>query len=310
MTQELSDLTFNVPLGLKAHRLAQQFCRNQSGTKAKQVYLNTLAVSAVNFYLQCMGIETDWEGSLSYSPVFVSLMDVADLEIPKLGKLECRPILPQENILYIPPETWGDRIGYVAVRLDSKLEQATLLGFTKTAPASGELPVNQLHSLADLLEYLYQIRQQTATTRVNLSQWFEHIFTESWQSVEALLATQHNLAFSLRSASRLGETNVKRGKIIDLGMQLADITVALLVAIAPDIDHKVTILVQLHPTKANYLPPDIKLILLSDGSTLQSVQSRSEDNYIQLKRFRVNPGECFNIQVAFGNVTVTESFYI
>lgn len=311
MTQELSNLTFNVPLGVKAHYLAQQFCRNQSGAKAKQVYLNTLAVSAVNFYLQCMGIETDWEGSLSYSPVFVSLMDVADIEIPKLGKLECRPILPQTNILCIPPETWSERIAYLAVRLDSKLEQATLLGFTKTAPESGELPVNQLHSLADLLEHLYQIRQpEQTTTGVNLSQWFEHIFTESWQSVEALLTTQHNLAFSFRSASRLGEADVKRAKIIDLGMQLADITVALLVAIAPDVDHKVTILVQLHPTNADYLPPDIKLILLSDGSTLQEVTSRTEDNYIQLKRFRVNPGECFDIQVAFGNVRVTESFTI
>ena len=92
-------------------------------------------------------------------------------------------------------------------------------------------------------------------------------------------------------------------------MQLANQSVALLVAIAPDVA-KVTILVQLHPTNADYLPPDIKLILLSNGSTLQSVQSRSQDHYIQLKRFRVNPGECFNIQVAFDNVTVTESFTI
>lgn len=311
MTQELSALTFNAPLGTKAHRLAQQFCRKQSDrTKAKQVYLNTLAVSAVNFYLQCMGIETNWEGSLSYSPVFQSLMDVADLEIPKLGKLECRPILPQTNILTIPPETWSDRIAYLAVQLDSSLEQATLLGFTKIAPESGELPINQLHSLADFLEYLYQIRQsEPTTTRVNLSQWFDHVFTESWQSVEALLATQHNLAFSFRSASRLGEADVKRAKLIDLGMQLANQSVALLVAIAPDVD-RMTILVQLHPTSADYLPPDIKLILLSDGSTLQEVESRTEDNYIQLKRFRVNPGECFDIQVAFGNVRVTESFTI
>ena len=93
-------------------------------------------------------------------------------------------------------------------------------------------------------------------------------------------------------------------------MQLANQSVALLVAIAPDVDDKVTILVQLHPTSADYLPPDIKLILLSDGSTLQYVESRTEDNYIQLKRFRVIPGECFDIQVAFGNVRVTESFTI
>ncbi len=311
MTKELSNLTFNVPLGAEAHRLAQQFCRKQSGSKVKQVYLNTLAVSAVNFYLQCMGIKTNWKGSLSYSLVLGSLMDVADLEIPKIGKLECRPILPQTNILTIPPEVWCDRLAYLAVRLDSSLEQATLLGFTKKAPESGELPISQLHSLEDFLEYLHQIRQlQPATMRVNLSQWFDHVFTDSWQSVEALLTTPENLAFSFRSASRLGEAGVKRAKLIDLGLQLANQSVALLVAIAPDVDDKVTILVQLHPTNADYLPPDIKLILLSDGSTLQLVESRTEDNYIQLKRFRVNPNECFDIQVAFGNVKVTESFTI
>ena len=313
MTRELSNLIFSVPLGAEAHRLAQQFCRQQSDrTKAKQIYLNTLAVSAVKFYLQCMGIETNWEASLSYSPLFQSLMDVADLEIPKRGKLECRPVLAETNILYIPPEVWCDRIGYIAVRLDSKLVEATLLGFIKTVPESGELPLNQLQSLEDLPKHLHQIRQlQPTKMQVNLGQWFQHIFTDNWQSVEALLATeQNNFAFSLRSASRLGEASVKRAKLIDLGLQLANQSVALLVAIAPDVDPKVTILVQLHPTNTDYLPPDIKLILLSDGSTLQEVQSRSEDNYIQLKRFRVNPGECFNIQVAFGNVTVTESFTI
>jgi hypothetical protein len=322
MTRELSNLIFSVPLSVEAHRLAQQFCKQQSDrTKAKQIYLNTLAVSAVKFYLRCMGIETNWEASLSWNPVFQSLMDVADLEIPFRGKLECRPVLPETNILYIPPEVRCDaeggtlscdhRIGYIAVRLDSKLVEATLLGFTKTVPESGELPISQLRSLEDLLEHLHQIRQlQPTTMRVSLSQWFEQIFTDNWQSVEALLATRENLAFSLRSTSRLGEASVQRAKLIDLGLQLANQSVALLVAIAPDVAPKVAILVQLHPTNADYLPPDIKLILLSDGSTLQSVQSRTEDNYIQLKRFRVNPGECFNIQVAFGNVRVTESFTI
>ncbi len=311
MTRELSNLIFSVPLSVEAHRLAQQFCRQQSDrTKAKQIYLNTLAVSAVKFYLRCMEIETNWEASLSYSPVFQSLMDVADLEITFRGKLECRPVLPETNLLYIPPEVRCDRIGYIAVRLDSLLEEATLLGFTKTVPESGELPLKQLRSLEDLLEHLHQIRQlQSTKMQVNLSQWFEHIFTDNWQTVEALLATRENLAFSLRSTSRLGEASVQRAKLIDLGLQLANQSVALLVAIAPDAA-KVTILVQLHPTNADYLPPDIKLILLSDGSTLQSVQSRTQDHYIQLKRFRVNPGECFNIQVAFGNVTVTESFTI
>jgi hypothetical protein len=63
MMRNLSEsLTFTVPLSSSAHHLAEQFCRQQSNQKkAKQVYLNTLAVSAVNFYLRCMGVETDWK---------------------------------------------------------------------------------------------------------------------------------------------------------------------------------------------------------------------------------------------------------
>ena len=315
MRKTSEPLTFTVPLGLSAHRLAEQFLRKHCNQKkAKQVYLNTLAVSAVKFYLRCMGIETDWQASLSWNPVMQTLMDVADLEVTGLGSLECRPVLPESQVLHIPPEVWSDRIGYVAVQLDESLKQATLLGFSKTAPFTDELPNRKLLSLADLLEHLRHIRQtEPVKMRVNLSQWFENFFEAGWQSMATLLGTQQqNLAFSLRSTSGLSEASVKRAKLIDLGLRLGGQAVALLVAIAPDAEQKVGILVQLHPTGGEtYLPPHLSVGLLSEsGTTLQEVQSRSQDNYIQLKRFRGLPGECFNIQVAYGEASVTETFVI
>lgn len=322
MMRNLSEsLTFTVPLSSSAHHLAEQFRRQQSSQKkGKQVYLNTLAVSAVNFYLRCMGVETDWEGSQSRNPVMLSILDVADVEIPNLGKLECRPVLPQDKVVHIPSEVWSDRIGYVAVQLDQSLRVATLLGFSETA-GSGSLPISQLRSLEDLLEHLRQIEQpESVKTLVNLSQWFENLFETGWQSLEALLGTdQKNLAFSFRSASELSERQVKRAKLINLGLQLGSQSVALLVAlakpaegIAPEAEQKVGILVQVHPVGGETnLPPNLRLALLSQaGDILQDVQSRSQDNYIQLKRFRGNPGECFNIQVAFGDTYITETFAI
>jgi len=308
-------LTFTVPLSSAAHRLAQQFCRQQSDrNKAKQVYLNTLAVSAVEFYLRCTGWETNWSASSSWNSVWQTLMDVADLEIPNLGKLECRPVLPDTLFVHIPPEVSSERIGYVAVQLDRSLQQGTLLGFTKAAPESGELPITELLSLEDLLLHLCQIRQSAPiTTRVLLNRWFENLFEAGWRSLEALLATdQEILAFSLRSNSQLSQSSVKGAKLIDLGLQLKSRSLALLVALAPETDQKVGILVQVHPTgRENYLPPNIRVILLLEsGVVLQSVQSRTQDNYIQLKRFRGNPGECFNIQVVYGDVSVTEAFEI
>jgi hypothetical protein len=329
MMRNLSEsLTFTVPLSSSAHHLAEQFRRQQSNPKkAKQVYLNTLAVSAVNFYLRCMGVETDWEGSQSRNPVMLSILDVADVEIPNLGKLECRPVLPQDKVVHIPSEVWSDRIGYVVVQFDESLRVATLLGFSQTA-GSGELGISQLRSLEDLLEHLRHIEQpEQALTRVNLSRWFENVFEAGWQSIEALLGTnQENLAFSFRSASELSEHQVKRAKLINLGLQLGSQSVALLVAlalakrdevqpaygIASEAEQKVGILVQVHPVGGETnLPPNLRLALLSEaGDILQDVQSRSQDNYIQLKRFRGSPGECFNIQVAFGDASMTETFVI
>lgn len=310
----LSDsLTFTVPLNTSAHARAEQFCRQQNNPqKAKQVYLNTLAVSAVNFYLRCMGIETDWDASYSCNPVMYSLMDIADLDIKNRGKLECIPVLSPNQIICIPPEVWSDRIGYVVVELDSSLQRATVLGFTETVPESGELPIAQLRSLEDLLEHLRQNEQpEPLRTQVNLSQWFKNLFEANWQPVEALFGTE-NLAFSFRSDSQLSEATIRRAKLLDLGLQLGSQSVVMLVAITPEAEQKVGILVQVHPDVGEtFLPPHLKLGLLSRaGEILQEVQSRSQDNYIQLKRFRGLFGEGFNIQVTLGDTTMTETFVI
>lgn len=309
----LKSSTFTVPLGTESHRLAQQLSKQMGDrTKAKQVYLNTLAVSAAQFYLNCMGIETDWSASFSWNPVWQNLMDVADLEIPSLGKLECRPVLPNTQIVSIPAEVWSERIGYVAVQLDSALQEATLLGFIQTA-SKEELPLTELGTLEELLAHLRAIAQSKLTQRTKLSQWFENMFNTGWQSLEALFSTDvEHLAFGLRRNLHLSDSAVKAAKMIDLGLQLGSRSVVLLIAIAPEADDKVGILVHVHPANGeNYLLPNTKLTLLSDsGEILQEVQSRSQDNYIQLKRFRGNYGECFSIQVAASGVSVTETFQI
>lgn len=312
MKELLKSSTFTVPLKTEFHRIAQEFSKHHHRTKAKQVYLNTLAVSAAKFYLSCMGIETDWSASFSWNPVWQSLMDVADLEIPSLGKLECRPVLPNIPVVCIPPEVGSERIGYVAVQLEASLQEATLLGFTQTASME-ELPLTELGALEELLAHLRGIAQFKSPQRTNLSQWFEKLFDAGWQSLEAVFPTDvERLSFGLRNNFNLRNHTIKGAKIIDLGLQLSRLSAVLLIAIAPEGDDKVGILVQLHPRNGeNYLLPNAKLILLSDfGVVLQEVKSRSQDNYIQLKRFRGSREECFSIQVAADDVSVTETFQI
>lgn len=309
-------LTFTVPLGSKHHFLAQQFSQQQSDRlKAKQVYLNTLAISAVEFYLYCLGIETNWSASSSWNPLWQTLTDVADLEIPTLGKLECSPVLPDTSSIYISPEACLERIGYIAVQFDASLQQATLLGFSRIVPENGELHISQLQSLEDLLLHLYQLRQlRLAKVQVNLGKWLQNLFEAGWQPLEALLGTMQSehLTLSLRSAPSLSKASARGAKLINLGLQLESQFLVLLVAIASEADRKVSVLVQVHPTQGEiYLPPRIELSLISEsGATLQMVQSRSQDNYIQLKRFRGDLGESFDVQVAFGKVSVTENFII
>ena len=79
-------LTFTGPIFPEARHQAEQFYRQQATPeKGEQVRLNTLAVSFVNFYLECMGFETDLENSDSWNPVQQTLMDAAALCLKNLG---------------------------------------------------------------------------------------------------------------------------------------------------------------------------------------------------------------------------------
>ena len=156
------------------------------------------------------------------------------------------------------------------------------------------------------------LMQNTEKIVQNLSVWFDNIYRQGWQSVDDLFNLTDTRAFQFRSDSVLNEVSVKGAKLIDLGMQLESKSVALLIGLSPQIDNKVGIRVQLYPASGdNYLPSSVKLTLLSEsGKTLQSVESRNYDNYIQLKRFKLPLGKYFSIQVALKDVKIKENFVL
>lgn len=138
-----------------------------------------------------------------------------------------------------------------------------------------------------------------------LSQWLQGVFDEGWHAIDALINPEANLALSIRNV----EEGAKRCKLIDLGMQLGSQTVALLVNIT-ETEQKLGVLIQLHPTGGKrYLPPNLKLTLLSKpGETLQQVQARGQDNYIQLKPSKGEAGKCFSIEVSLLDISAREDF--
>jgi hypothetical protein len=307
MNRLKNNLIFTVPLTLKAHQLAQQFHQQHSNLKkAKQVYLNTLAVQAVEFYLGCLGIETDLQASDSWNPALQTLANIADLKVKDLGKLECRPVLADAQICQVPPEVWSNRIGYVAVRLDRALTQATLLGFLP-AVNKEEVPLSELRQLEDLPEYLSQLKQPA-----KLSQWLNNVFETGWETLESLFEPPPTeLAFRFRTRTTTPENSafgVKRGK--RLSLERLGEEVALCVELKPVASSEMNIAVEVYPTESqSYLPQDLQLMVLDEnGEAVMQAQARSTKT-IQLK-FSGESGERFSVRVALGDVSVTEGFVV
>jgi Protein of unknown function (DUF1822) len=142
--------------------------------------------------------------------------------------------------------------------------------------------------------------------RINLGKWLAGVSTAGWQTIEALFGAENYLAGSLRQSGQADS----RGKLIDLGLQLQEQKVVLLVNINETENQELTVLVQLHPaSEERYLPYQITLTLLSQsGERLQEVQARSLDNYIQLRSFKGLPGTLFQLMVSHGKFSVFENF--
>ncbi len=153
----------------------------------------------------------------------------------------------------------------------------------------------------------------TSSYLINLHNWFEQIYNAGWQSLQTLRSESKQLGFAFRQRELVGrEVSVEGVKVLDLGMQLGNQSVALLLGLTVEDERKVGIRVQLHPAGGEtYLPQDIKLKLISQsGTTVQELQSRIQDNCLQLKRFTCVRGKSFSIQVSINHFSITEDFII
>ncbi|MGD1912686.1 MAG: DUF1822 family protein [Rivularia sp. (in: cyanobacteria)] len=144
------------------------------------------------------------------------------------------------------------------------------------------------------------------STRTKLSEWLQGLVDVGWQAIDSLSSPELNLAFSTRNIAE----GTKRAKIIDLGIQLGHQKVALLVNVLPENQDKINVLIQLYPTnREKFISENIQLLLLSKGGKkLQEVNSRLQDNFIQLKPFKGEPGKQFSIQINCEELTVNENF--
>ncbi|MGK7899578.1 MAG: DUF1822 family protein, partial [Xenococcus sp. (in: cyanobacteria)] len=270
-------LTFKHLLTADDLREAREFSQqHQNAEKSKQVYLNTLAVLAVEAYFDYLGIVTELSNSSSWNFISQCVMNVADIEIIGKGKLECRYILPNQEFCHVPPEVWEDRIGYLVVEINEEKLEANLLGFCQQVEQES-LPLSRLQSLDELLDFIYQLDKNP----INLSQWLRKKLDEAieagWQTLEEIYgSTQQNWAFNLMNAADEENGITLAKKLYDWRIELGIEAIVLLVKIKPEADGKVGIQVRVTPdVEAIYLPSNLKLIMRSNsGKTLAEVESR------------------------------------
>ncbi|MGD1717641.1 DUF1822 family protein [Dapis sp. BLCC M172] len=100
-------------------------------------------------------------------------------------------------------------------------------------------------------------------------------------------------------------------RAIDLGMHLAGVPVALMIAILPKPNQRFAVLSRVYPLQdQSFLPANLKLIGLDEmGESLFEIRARERDDYIQFK-FTADVGDRFSLQVSLNSASVTKHFII
>lgn len=304
-----------VPLGKDAHKKAEVFAAEQDSVeKGKQVYLNTLAVYAVNNYLKWLNIETALHQSDSWNWSIRTFFDIADLMLPSVGRIECRPVLPGDDAVVLPQEVTQERIGYVAVQFSKQLDSVEILGFVPAKPIIGQsetIEINKFKSIDLLIDIINRRKNLN-----NLCQWLEGMFDGDWQSPELVLAGNFRSLKSgneFRSAATVTRqdkdyitNSISRAKIVDVGSQII-----LLMELTPTNSAVFDIRLRVYPAENTvHLPAYLQLTIFDEsGNACMETQSETVDNWMQLE-FDCEHEEKFSVELKLGETSITEEFIV
>lgn len=325
-----NQLAFTIPISGEMINIAEKLSQQQRNEKkTREVYLNTLALLAVEFFCQCMEIETEFSKSYGLDSVVLSLMNTASIFIKDKGLLECRPVLPREEFCEIPPEILSERIGYMVVEIDELDRQAKIVGFVESV-SNEKLALSKLGSMQDFLIYLQKLqkienydpynpdiseiaRNQLNESIVKLSKWFKGLLDSGWESELAIAKDIPNVLDVPKDISPVNVTDkeeVGGAKIIHL-MHLSEPVLLILrqTRLSPD---EIEIILRLYPASESiFLLDGIKMTLLDekDNPIRQLEKQAKASNWLQL-RFKGNIGDKFSLKISFREDSVITKFII
>jgi Protein of unknown function (DUF1822) len=307
----------SLPISSLARHTAQQFADEQVTIhKARRTFLNTLAVWAVHNYLGLMNIATDLAQGDSWNPLMRHYADVADLVMPGIGCLECRPVVGSAVFVYVPPEVWWERIAYIFVQIDGSYTQATLLGFLFRAEQA-ERSINSLQTMDELLVYLHQVGQYPSILSgkyVLLRDWLDGRYTDNWLDRQELLAQIKPLVFRWQSESVTVRSTIEgsfegtsRGKFVHLGSY----SIPLVMQVEMTTLDRFNLCAQIFPGQdAPFVIEGLTLTILdAGGKIILQTQARDQDGMLQL-RFSGSIGEVFQVKLSLGPLWVAKTFMI
>jgi hypothetical protein len=300
-------IPISIPLDHSAHHYARLFAAQQATPKkGKQVYLNTLAVWAVHSYLGWLSVPTRLDQGDAWHPGMRAIFDVADLVIPHLGRLECRPLLPGEETLAIPPEVSQDRIGYVAVQIQESLQDVRLLGFLPGFSSSlppQPVPLHRLQPLDNLIDRLHQQPRPQM-----LSQWLQGLSSPDWQPLYSVRGVKVESA--PEELVRV-PSSVSRGKLLTWQQAGEEISIFVVIVVTPTDAESIEVHLQIYPSdRRPLLPAGLEVnVLNEEGITCMQAQAGVASDGIQLK-FECSPQEHFSISIISGELNFTEQFII
>lgn len=233
--------------------------------------------------------------------------------------LDATAVTQDLSVLWVVQQLYPDEPTQVAVEALSAVPevQATNLLQRLANPAIEtprlEIPFTLWGALVSQpawRQQLFHQRQGDTTAAVsqvvtNLSQWMQRGFESGWQALESLLSPDE-LAFSFRQVAETTEAVVRRVKLL----RMVDQPILLIVWVEVEPDSRVGIRVQLRsPDRHQLLPETLTLNLLApSGQVIQTVSARSQDNAIQLQRFRVSSGTPFTLHIELADHVITEDF--
>jgi Protein of unknown function (DUF1822) len=249
-------------------------------------------------------------GQLHLTPHFYVLLEVLEEEKEAIirGFLPYNQLIQIQNNLQLPVHDGAYQIplSYFDIEPNHMLTY-----YLHAQPSEFIIPI-----LDKQVRQVNQVNQSSnnltkvITSTTKLSQWLQGVINEAWQTIDSLANPELALALSTRNTNQY----TKRAKIINLGLDFTSRQFVLLVSISPDVSdntqEKISVLAQLYPLgEERFLPQNIKLMLLSKtDKILQEVTATTQDNYIQLKTFKGEPGIKFSIQVTLENVSLYENF--